>query len=91
MTRQKRFLELTLMAVAVMAVVLALAYTDRPDVRTAESATPLKFERTLARYERGRYLVESLAHCFQCHSEVDWQTPGAQPKQIGRASCRERV
>ncbi|HJT64826.1 MAG TPA: cytochrome c [Pyrinomonadaceae bacterium] len=76
---KKRFLELTLIAAAVTAVVLTLAYTDRPDVRT-ESATPLKFERTLARYERGRYLVEGLAHCFQCHSEVDWQTPGAQPK-----------
>jgi len=79
MGKRKRFLELTLIAAAVMAVMLAVTYTDRPDVRT-ESATPLKFERTLARYERGRYLVESLAHCFQCHSEVDWQTPGAQPK-----------
>src|ERR1051326_9064113 len=79
MGTKKRFLEVTLIAAAVATVVLALASTERPVVRT-ESATPLKFERTLARYERGRYLVESLAHCFQCHSEVDWQTPGAQPK-----------
>lgn len=33
-----------------------------------------------ARLERGRYLVEGPAHCFQCHSEVDWEAPGAQPK-----------
>lgn len=43
----------------------------------------VNFNPTLARYERGRYLVEGPAHCFQCHSEVDWQNPGAQPK-LGR-------
>lgn len=32
------------------------------------------------RLERGRYIVEGPAHCFECHSEVDWQTPGGQPK-----------
>src|SRR6185369_17853467 len=32
------------------------------------------------RLERGRYIVETVAHCFQCHSDVDWDTPGAQPK-----------
>lgn len=37
-------------------------------------------EPTTARLERGRYLVESVAHCFECHSEVDWATPGGQPK-----------
>jgi mono/diheme cytochrome c family protein len=38
------------------------------------------FEPTAARLERGRYIVEGPAHCFECHSEVDWETPGAQPK-----------
>jgi len=28
-------------------------------------------ERTPQRLARGRYLVEGLAHCFQCHGEVD--------------------
>ena len=32
------------------------------------------------RLERGRYIVEGPAHCFECHSEVDWETPGGQPK-----------
>jgi mono/diheme cytochrome c family protein len=40
----------------------------------------LTFEPTPARLERGRYLVEGPAHCFQCHSEVAWQMPGAPPK-----------
>ena len=33
-----------------------------------------------SRLELGRYIVEGPAHCFECHSEVDWETPGAQPK-----------
>ena len=40
----------------------------------------MKFEPTAARLERGRYIVEGPAHCFQCHSEVNWEKPGAQPK-----------
>ena len=35
-----------------------------------------KFEPTTARLERGRYIVEGIAHCFECHSEVDWEKPG---------------
>jgi cytochrome c553 len=35
---------------------------------------PLQFpvERTRARLERGRYLVNAVAICFQCHSEIEW-------------------
>lgn len=35
---------------------------------------PLQFplERTHARLERGRYLVNAVAICFQCHSEIEW-------------------
>lgn len=32
------------------------------------------------RLQRGRYIVEGVGHCFQCHSDVDWETPGAQAK-----------
>ena len=46
--------------------------TVRSDGRT--------FEPTAARLERGRYIVEGPGHCFECHSEVDWETPGSQPK-----------
>jgi len=36
----------------------------------------VKFERTKARLDRGRYLVENVADCFACHSEVDWKGSG---------------
>lgn len=43
----------------------------------ARPLTLRTFERTPARLERGRYLVEALLRCFDCHSEVDWKSPGA--------------
>ncbi len=38
---------------------------------------PLQFplERTPARLERGKYLANTVAICFHCHSERDWVTP----------------
>ena len=35
-------------------------------------------DQTQAQLDRGKYLVE-IAHCYICHSEVDWNSPGAQP------------
>ncbi|HVG18420.1 MAG TPA: c-type cytochrome [Blastocatellia bacterium] len=46
----------------------------------AQPLTAINFEPTPERVERGKYLVEGVAHCFQCHSDVDWNTPGAQPR-----------
>jgi mono/diheme cytochrome c family protein len=43
--------------------------------------TPISFGATPARLERGKYIVETVAHCFMCHSEVEWKAPGAQPVQ----------
>jgi hypothetical protein len=40
----------------------------------SRSLTNRSFERTPARKERGRYLVEGLTACFWCHSEHDAQT-----------------
>jgi mono/diheme cytochrome c family protein len=37
------------------------------------------FEPSPARVERGRYLAEHLLQCFVCHSERDWNAPGAPP------------
>lgn len=37
------------------------------------------FERTAARVERGKYLTEGILQCFVCHSERDWDSPGAPP------------
>lgn len=41
--------------------------------------TDRKFERTPQRMARGRYLVEHVAGCFDCHSLVDFKKPGMQP------------
>ena len=79
MNRKKRIFELIAIIVAVTGVVLSVGYNSR-NGGTKATGRRLTFERTTARLERGRYIVEGPAHCFQCHSEVDWENPGAQPK-----------
>lgn len=37
----------------------------------------VKFEPTPERRQRGEYLVEGLLACFRCHSDRDWNLPGA--------------
>lgn len=41
----------------------------------ARPVTDRTFEVTEARLARGEYLVEGVAHCFQCHSDHDLTTP----------------
>jgi mono/diheme cytochrome c family protein len=46
------------------------------------NARPLRdytLERTPQRLARGEYLAEGLLQCFVCHSERDWNAPGAPP------------
>lgn len=52
-----------------------------PDTVSPSATAGLVFpiERTAERMERGRYLVEGVAHCFECHSESDYTTDG-QPR-----------
>ena len=69
MGRQKRFLELTLIVVSLAAIVLSVGFTNKKG-GTTNSATPLNFERTVARLERGRYIVEGPAHCFDYNSRL---------------------
>lgn len=80
METQKRVIKLFLVGIALVGIILSVGYSSRKNT-TKGSVSRLTFERTPARLERGRYLVEGPAHCFQCHSEVDWERPGAQPKQ----------
>ena len=79
MERRKQFIQMALVVLAVAGAILSVGYTVRKD-RAKAPTTSVKFERTPARLERGRYIVESTAHCFQCHSDVDYSKPGAQPK-----------
>jgi mono/diheme cytochrome c family protein len=48
------------------------AYAIRP-------LTDVVFERTQKRLERGKYLVDGLLQCFNCHTDRDWTRPGAPP------------
>jgi len=43
--------------------------------------TERRFESTPARLERGRYLIEGVMGCFDCHSEHDISLPGEPPKE----------
>jgi mono/diheme cytochrome c family protein len=80
MERKRRVFETFLIVLALTGSILSIGYTVRKKASTA-AAIPVKFEATAARLERGRYLVEGPAHCFQCHSEVNWEVPGAQPRK----------
>src|SRR5262245_20086222 len=63
---------LTLVAVAV-----PMAIGVRPIIGPRSRAlTERCFEATPARLDRGRYLATSVAGCFSCHGEPDWQAPG---------------
>jgi mono/diheme cytochrome c family protein len=59
--------------------VASLATAAEPTYPRARALTDRTFERTPARIERGRYLTEHLLQCFVCHSERDWDAPGAPP------------
>lgn len=80
MNDKKRVIELVFVIIAVLGVILSIGYSSRKSATNGPANGRLTFEPTLARFERGRYIVEGPAHCFECHSEVDWQAPGAQPK-----------
>jgi mono/diheme cytochrome c family protein len=56
--------------------------TEALSVNATKVIRPLTdavFERTEARLERGKYLVEGLLECFICHTDRDWSQPGAPP------------
>src|SRR5262249_33394310 len=54
----------------------------------ARPLTNITFERTPARLERGRYLVEGPLGCFVCHGERDWNALGAPPLADPKGSGR---
>ena len=80
MKDKKRVIELVLVIIAVAGVIFSIVYSSKKIATKGSASGRLTFEPTLARFERGRYIVEGPAHCFECHGEVDWKAPGAQPK-----------
>jgi mono/diheme cytochrome c family protein len=71
----KHLLLLLLVSLAAIPVV----GTAEPSYPRARQLTNRTFEPSPARIERGRYLAEHLLQCFVCHSERDWDAPGAPP------------
>lgn len=84
MTGNRGVIELGLIIIALAGAIFTIGYSSRK-VAPEPTINRLTFERTAARMERGRYIVEGPAHCFQCHSEVNWEVPGAQPKEGKKA------
>src|SRR5215204_106331 len=79
MDSRQRVIKVFLVSVAMVGDIISIGYSPKKDAMSA-SVSRLNFAPTAARLERGRYIVEGPAHCFQCHSEVNWERPGAQPK-----------
>src|SRR3989442_5201517 len=78
----------TIIALLVL-VSLAITFTIgwRPIIGPkARRVTDRHFEATLARLERGKYLVDSVMTCIGCHSEADFSKPGAPPREGRRGA-----
>lgn len=62
----------------VLAWIAASGCRRTPEPRAfARPLRDIRFERTPARIERGRYLAEGVLQCFNCHSDRDPNRPGA--------------
>ena len=73
----KRFLRISLVVVLCLVAVLAVGITMtigwRPFIGPrVRPLTDRVFERTPERLARGKYLVEAVAPCMDCHSPHDW-------------------
>jgi mono/diheme cytochrome c family protein len=73
----KKFLKIVVAVAALLAVLLAVAITFtvgwRPFIGPrARPLTNRVFERTPQRLARGKYLVEAVTPCLDCHSPHDW-------------------
>jgi len=72
-----RFLKVSLVVVLCLVVLLAVGVTAtigwRPFIGArSRPLTSRVFERTPERWARGKYLVESVSGCMDCHSPHDW-------------------
>ncbi|HYV06102.1 MAG TPA: c-type cytochrome [Blastocatellia bacterium] len=71
-----------LVIVAVILAGITLTIGWRPVIGAqARALTDRRFEANPLRLERGRYLVQNVMGCFDCHSEHDLTLPGEPPKK----------
>ncbi len=74
LSRRLRILRTVLIVlVAIVGIGLATVLLAFP---RSQPASDLTFEPTAERLKRGRYLVEHVANCLDCHSERDWNYYG---------------
>jgi mono/diheme cytochrome c family protein len=83
---RRRWGRISVLAVIILLVIFSLAITFtigwRPIIGPrARALTERHFESTPARLERGKYLVNSVMGCLGCHSDADFNKPGAPPKE----------
>ena len=70
--------------VVLLPVVITFTIGWRPFIGPkSRAANDRKFERTPERVARGKYLVQGLLGCEDCHTESDWTQHGA-PKAAGK-------
>ncbi len=75
MIKQVLFIAILFSAV----LVAGCSKTEQPVLPHARPLTDRVFERTAEKISRGKYLTEGVCQCFICHSERDWNKPGAPP------------
>jgi mono/diheme cytochrome c family protein len=79
MRRTTRIAAIGMLAVSCLLAIGITATGNWPIVLgpRARALTGVKFEKTRARLDRGRYLAEGVLGCFDCHSQRDWTLEGA--------------
>jgi mono/diheme cytochrome c family protein len=76
----KKLALVTLIIITIVVVGITFTVGWRPIIGARKRAlTDRKFEATQTRLIRGKYLVDGVAGCFNCHSDPDWSKPGAPP------------
>ncbi len=90
-SKKRIFRRFLLISFALAALSITTGGTYVGTYSPAQRAAPeLTIERTAERVERGRYLVENVTGCAQCHSDRDWTLYGgpAKPeKRLGGGRC----
>lgn len=80
--RNRKKIALISLLIVVTVIVAGITFTIgwRPIIGAKKrTLTDRKFESTPGRLVRGKYLVDAVTGCFDCHTDADWSKPGAPP------------
>ncbi len=80
--KQRLLRKILLIALTLTALAITVGATYVGTYRPAYRPAPeLMIQRTAERVERGRYLVENVTGCMQCHTDRDWTLYGGPAKR----------